>query len=385
MTFFSVTLRKKTGNVDLKIRPKIWTPFWGPRKEKTIRRTPKRGPNFAPHFRVHIAHVFRSVTPEKITCCVECLWAGSLSWQPHVLALPAMWCEENEPAHKHPTRGWPFSASRREKKTGNVDLKMGPKIWTPFWGPRKEKTIRRTPKRGPNFAPHFRVHIAHVFRSVTPEKITCCVECLWAGSFSWQPHVLALPAMWCEENEPAHKHPTRGWPFSASRCEKKTGNVDLKMGPKIWTPFWGPRKEKTIRRTPKRGPNFAPHFRVHIAHVFRSVTPEKITCCVECLWAGSLSWQPHVLAQFQQCGVKKTNLLTSILLGDDLFQRHAAKKKRAMWTSKWGLKSGPRFGGRERKRQFGGPQNGVQILHPILGSTLPMFFVVWRRKKSHVV
>ena len=87
MTFFSVTLRKKTGNVDLKMGPKIWTPFWGPRKEKTIRRTPKRGPNFAPHFRVHIAHVFRSVTPEKITCCVECLWAGSLSWQPHVLAL----------------------------------------------------------------------------------------------------------------------------------------------------------------------------------------------------------------------------------------------------------------------------------------------------------
>ena len=249
--FSASRCEKKTGNVDLKMGPKIWTPFWGPRKEKTIRRTPKRGPNFAPHFRVHIAHVFRSVTPEKITCCVECLWAGSLSWQPHVLALPAMWCEENEPAHKHPTRGWPFSASRCEKKTGNVDLKMGPKIWTPFWGPRKEKTIRRTPKRGPNFAPHFRVHIAHVFRSVTPEKITCCVECLWAGSFSWQPHVLALPAMWCEENEPAHKHPTRGWPFSASRCEKKTGNVDLKMGPKIWTPFWGPRKEKTIRRTPK--------------------------------------------------------------------------------------------------------------------------------------
>ena len=81
------TLRKKTGNVDLKMVPKIWTPFWRPRKEKTIRRTPKRGPDFAPHFRVHIAHVFRGVTPEKITCCVEDLWAGSLSWQPHVLAL----------------------------------------------------------------------------------------------------------------------------------------------------------------------------------------------------------------------------------------------------------------------------------------------------------
>ena len=88
-----------------------------------------------------------------------------------------------------------------------------------------------------------------------------------------------VPAMWCEENQPAHKHPTRGWLFSAS--------------------LWG--------------------------------------------------------------------------------------KKRAMWTSKWGLKSGPRFGGRERKKQFGGPQNRVQILHPILRSTLPMLFVEWRRKKSYVV
>ena len=72
------------------------------------------------------------------------------------------------------------------------------------------------------------------------------------------------------------QHPTRGWPFSASRCEKKTGNVDLKMGPKIWTPFWGAAKGKTIRRTPKQGPDFAPHFRVHIAHVFRTVTPENV-------------------------------------------------------------------------------------------------------------
>ena len=48
------------------------------------------------------------------------------------------------------------------------------------------------------------------------------------------------------------KHPTRRSPFSASRCAKKTGNVDLKMGPKMWIPFWGPRKEKTVRRTPKR-------------------------------------------------------------------------------------------------------------------------------------
>ena len=59
------------------------------------------------------------------------------------------------------------------------------------------------------------------------------------------------------------------------------------------------------------------------------------------------------------------------------------RKKRAMWTPKWGLKSGPRFGAREKKKQFGGPQNGVQILHPILGSTLPIIFREVTPEKSH--
>ena len=54
--------------------------------------------------------------------------------------------------------------------------------------------------------------------------------------------------------------------------------------------------------------------------------------------------------------------------GMTFFSVTLRKKKRAMWTSKCGLKSGPRFGGREKKKQFGGPQNGVQILHPILRS-----------------
>ena len=116
----------------------------------------------------------------------------------------------------------------------------------------------------------------------TPTLVRATTPPSWIKPLSWGPKMRS-------------EKRTRGWPFSASRCEK-TGNVDLKMGPKIWTPFWGPRKENTIRRTPKRGPDFAPHFGVHIAHVFRSMTPEKITCCVEYLWAGSLSWQPHVLA-----------------------------------------------------------------------------------------
>ena len=91
-----------------------------------------------------------------------------------------------------------------------------------------------------------------------------------------------------------------------------------------------------------------------------------------------------VLAQFQQCGVKKTNLLTSILLGDDLFQRHAAKKKWAMWTSKWGLKSGPHFGGRERKNNSADPKRGPDFA-PHFGVHIAHVFRSVTPEKKHVV
>ena len=67
--------------------------------------------------------------------------------------------------------------------------------------------------------------------------------------------------------------------------------------------------------------------------------------------------------------LKKTNLLTSILLGDDLFQRHAAKKKTGNVDLKMGPKIWTPFWGPPKEKQFGGPQNRVQILHPTLGST----------------
>ena len=56
-----------------------------------------------------------------------------------------------------------------------------------------------------------------------------------------------------------------------------------------------------------------------------------------------------------------------------------------MWTPNWGLKSGPRFGAREKKKQFGGPQNGVQISHPILGPTLPIIFREVTPEKNHIL
>lgn len=78
--------------------------------------------------------------------------------------------------------------------------------------------------------------------------------------------------MWCGENEPATN-------FLCGVTLRKTDNVDLKMGSKIWTFFLEATKEKN-RRTTKRL-DFALHFRVRIVYVFRDA--KKISC----------SGQPH--------------------------------------------------------------------------------------------
>ena len=52
-----------------------------------------------------------------------------------------------------------------------------------------------------------------------------------------------------------------------------------------------------------------------------------------------------------------------------------------MWTLKGGAKPGPRFGVRRKVFSFRGPQNGVQILGPILRSTLHLFFRSVTQKK----
>ena len=54
-----------------------------------------------------------------------------------------------------------------------------------------------------------------------------------------------------------------------------------------------------------------------------------------------------------------------------------------MWTLKWGAKSGPCFGVRRIVFPLAAPQNGVQILGPILRSTLPVFFSQRDAEKGH--
>ena len=101
---------------------------------------------------------------------------------------------------------------------------------------------------------------------------------MWAGSFTSQAHCRNC-ARTCgyQDNEPAHKHSIQNVNFSGVTSRKIMGNVDPKMGCKIWTPFWGPPNCFFFSRAPKRGPDFRPHFGVHIARFFfGSMTPKKV-------------------------------------------------------------------------------------------------------------
>ena len=66
----------------------------------------------------------------------------------------------------------------------------------------------------------------------------------------------------------------------------------------------------------------------------------------------------------------------------DFFRRHATKNMGSV-TLKWDAKSGPHFGVRRIVFSFRGPENGVQILGPILRSTLPVVFSQRDAEKGH--
>ena len=70
---------------------------------------------------------------------------------------------------------------------GNVDPKMGCKIWTPFRGPPNCFFFSRAPKRGPDFRHHFGVHIARFFFAAWRPKRSSPSR-MWAGSFTSQAH-----------------------------------------------------------------------------------------------------------------------------------------------------------------------------------------------------
>ena len=59
--------------------------------------------------------------------------------------------------------------------------------------------------------------------------------------------LVTIPAMWCEENDPAIKHPARGLPS----LRKKNGQCEAQIESKIWTVLLGSRKEKKQFGGPK--------------------------------------------------------------------------------------------------------------------------------------
>ena len=71
--FSGVTSRKKMGNVDPKMRCKIWTPFWGPPNCFFFSQAPKRGPDFRLQFGIHIVRFFSQSDAQKGHPRVGCL------------------------------------------------------------------------------------------------------------------------------------------------------------------------------------------------------------------------------------------------------------------------------------------------------------------------
>ena len=90
------------------------------------------------------------------------------------------------------------------------------------------------------------------------------------------------------------------------------GNVDPKMGCKIWTPFWGPPNCFFFSRAPKRGPDFRHHFGVHIARFFSQHDAQKGHPRVGCEQVRLL--HKHIAGTVPgHVAITTTNLLTSIL------------------------------------------------------------------------
>ena len=129
----------------------------------------------------------------------------------------------------------------------------------------------------------------------------------------------------CQDKEPAHTYSTQHVIFSG---------VTLRKTCAMWTPKWGA----------KSGPRFGVR---RIVFSFRGPQCQDMCGCDK-EPAHTYSTQ-HVI-----------------------FSGVTLRKTCAMWTPKWGAKSGPRFGVRRIVFSFRGP-HGVQILGPILRSTFFFF------------
>ena len=276
-----------------------------------------------------------------------------------------------------------FFRRHTTKNMGNVDPKMGCKIWTPFWGPPNCFFLSRPPKRGPDFRPHFEVHIARFFFAAWRWKRSSPSRMLVSRFVFFTPHCWQCQDMWLSREGTCSQTFYTTCDFFRRHTTKNMGNVDPKMGCKIWTPFWGPPNCLFLSRPPKRGPDFRPHFEVHIARFFFAAWRWKRSSPSRMLVSRFVFFTPHCWNCARTCGCQDKEPAHKHSTQHVIFSGVTLRKTWAMWTLKWGAKFGPRFGVRRIVFSFRGPQNGVQILGPILRSTLPVFFSQRDAEKGH--
>ena len=275
-----------------------------------------------------------------------------------------------------------FFRRHTTKNMGNVDPKMGCKIWTPFWGPPNCFFLSRPPKRGPDFRPHFEVHIARFFFAAWRWKRSSPSRMLVSRFVFFTPHCWQCQDMWLSRQGTCSQTFYTTCDFFRRHTTKNTGNVDPKMGCKIWTPFWGPRIVFSFRGPQNGVQILGPILRSTLPVFFSQRDAEKGHPRVGCLWAGSFS-SHHIAGSARTCGCQDKEPAHKHSTQHVIFSGVTLRKTWAMWTLKWGAKFGPRFGVRRIVFSFRGPQNGVQILGPILRSTLPVFFSQRDAEKGH--
>ena len=156
----------------------------------------------------------------------------------------------------------------------------------------------------------------------------------------------------------------------------------LKWGAKFG-PRFGVRRIVFSFRGPQNGVQIlGPILRSTLPVFFSQRDAEKGHPRVGCLWAGSFS-SHHIAGSARTCGCQEKEPAHKHSTQHVIFSGVTLRKTWAMWTLKWGAKFGPRFGVRRIVFSFRGPQNGVQILGPILRSTLPVFFSQRDAEKGH--
>ena len=160
-------------------------------------------------------------------------------------------------------------------------------LWTPKWG---EKSVPKT----------------STLSKVLPSARTCGYQ----------------------DNEPSHEHSIQNVIFSGVTSRKIIGNVDPKMGCKIWTPFWGPPNCFFFPRAPNGVQILGPILGSTLL-IFCRVTPAKRSSPSRMLVSRFVCFTSTLQEQCQDMWLSRQRTFSRAFYSKcDFFRRHFTKNNR---------------------------------------------------------